>query len=64
MTVSVNLHLITRATVIEHDAGEFRGPFSAVKIADKYGNTVTLFLPAASGAAVAAAINAAIGVEK
>ncbi|CAB4157820.1 hypothetical protein UFOVP681_47 [uncultured Caudovirales phage] len=62
--ITVNLQKPARASVVEYDAGEFHGPFSAVKIADKDGNTVTLFLPAASGAAVAAAINAAIGGEK
>ena len=64
MTISVNLHLITRATVIEHDAGEFRRPFSAVKIADRDGNMVTLFMPAGTGASIAEAINAAIGEKK
>ena len=60
--ITVNMHKpTTRAIVVEHDAGEFHNPFSEVKVADKDGNTVRLFLPAGTGAAVAAAINAAIG---
>lgn len=59
--ITINLHKPTRAIVVEHDAGEFHQPFSEVKVADKDGNTVRLFLPAGTGAAVAAAINAAIG---
>lgn len=59
--ITINLHKPTRAIVVEHDAGEFNQPFSAVKVSDKDGNKVTLFLPAATGAAVADAINAAIG---
>lgn len=61
MTVSVNLHNPARAVVVEHDAGDYVGPFSAVNVSDKDGNTVTLFLPGGTGAAVAAAITAAIG---
>jgi len=59
--ITVNLHNPARASVAEHDAGEFHGPFSAVEVSDKDGNTVTLFLPGGTGAAVAAAITAAIG---
>lgn len=59
--ISVNLHKPTRAIVVEHDAGEFHQPFSAVEVSDANGNVVTMFLPAGTGAAVAAAINAAIG---
>ena len=61
MTVSVNLHKPATASVIEHDAGDYSNPFSAVRVSDKDGNSVTLFLPGGTGAAVAAAITAAIG---
>ena len=61
MTMTINMHNPARAVFIEHDAGDYVGPFSAVKVSDKDGNTVTLFLPGGTGAAVAAAITAAIG---
>ena len=65
MTMTVNLHEITRAISTEHDAGDRHAPFSSVVVANKRGNNVTLFLPHGTGAAVAAAINEAIakGVE-
>lgn len=59
--ITVNLQKPVNASAIEYDAGEFHGPFSAVSVSDKDGNTVTLFLPGGTGAAVAAAITAAIG---
>lgn len=62
--ISVNLQNPIRAIAVEHDAGEFHAPFSAVTISEKNGSEVTLFLPGGSGAAVAAAINAAIGGQK
>ena len=59
--ITINLQKPVNASAIEYDAGAFHGPFSAVSVSDKDGNSVTLFLPGGTGAAVAAAITAAIG---
>ena len=60
MTVASEIQNITFAECISHGAGEFHAPFDVVKIKDKSGSHLDLFLPVNTGQAIADAINAAV----
>jgi hypothetical protein len=59
--ISVNVQKITGARYHEYDAGEYHKAFDSVEISTESGmDNIALFLPAGTGAAVAAAIRDAI----
>lgn len=60
MTVSVQIQHIAKATSYSHEKGAYSGAFDTVNIIDDRGTSAQLFLPPGTGAAVAAAINAAV----
>jgi hypothetical protein len=62
--IGVNVQKITGARYHEHKAGEYHAPFDSVEISTESGmDTIALFLPAGTGAAVAAAIRGAIAPQ-
>lgn len=61
--ISASIHEISRAEAEQHEGGGFVGPFDTVNLFGKHGapmERITLFLPAGTGAAVAACINVAV----
>lgn len=64
--INVDIHMIKSAHAATYEANEHRAGFDTVTLKDeRFLDSVSLFLPIGTGAAVAAAINAALngGVE-
>lgn len=61
--ISASIHNITKAEAEEHGPGEYHGGFGVVTVfceSRNINDTVKLFLPAGTAAAVAACINVAV----
>lgn len=62
--ISASIHNISRAEAEQHEGGGFTGPFDTVNLFGQGAgimSRITLYLPAGTGAAVAACINVAVG---